>query len=172
MAGDIFFTRHHWASSSSTILYVLRYLADRAADAATRDKLTELVENNIPMLDLRDPQLSPLVDIIADELPGYVKSLHDSELRESLTAIFKDLYRFASEQQEYNSDPTQDIYFTIGPGPAKAFKMDILKLTVERHLNDADYVTIDVSDYSAEQRAMVRDYVAELANPRVLITGD
>jgi hypothetical protein len=39
-------------------------------------------------------------------------------------------------------------------------------------LNSADYVRIDVSDYTPEQRALLRDYVTELANPRVLIVGD
>jgi hypothetical protein len=40
------------------------------------------------------------------------------------------------------------------------------------HLDEVDFVRIDVSKYTAEQRKMVRNYVAELANPRVLIIGD
>lgn len=57
MAGDIFFSKHNWAASSWATFYVFDYLANHAPDASTKKKLSELIENNIPMLDLRDCHL-------------------------------------------------------------------------------------------------------------------
>lgn len=150
----------------------MKFVASRVHDPSTRDRLAKMAEAGVALLDLRDPQSAELVNIIADELPSHVAGLEDSQLRENLTNIFEDLYRFASEQQDYNKDPTQDTYFTIGPNPARYFHLEILIQSVLSHLKEVDYVRIDVSDYTAEQRAMVRDYVNELADSRVLIAGD
>ncbi len=93
-------------------------------------------------------------------------------MRGYLTNIFEDLYRFAREQQDYNRDPTQDSYFTIGPDPAKYFHLKTLMVSIASHLDKVDYVRIDVSNYTPEQRAIVRTHVAELKNPRIIIVGD
>ena len=174
MGGTIFFAQHDWGGSGWATRFVLEYLASRVADASTKNMLIELVENHILMLDVRDPQQAPLVDIIADELPSHVASLEDEELRGILlnSTLFNELYRYAREQQNYNKDPTQDIYFTIGPAPARYFHLNTLMSYVVSKSQKADYVRIDVSDYTPEQRAMVRDAVAELGDPRVLIVGD
>jgi hypothetical protein len=172
MAGDIWFLQHHWSNSGAAVAYVMEYLANRVRDISTRLSLTELIEANVLFLDLSDPKQAELVDIIADDLPAHVAGLDDTQLRENLTAIFQDLYRFAREQQDYNRNPAQDIYFTIGPNPARYFDIENLKRSVQRHLDHADYVRVDVSDYTAEQRAAVKGYVGELGNPRVLIIGD
>jgi hypothetical protein len=152
MGGSIFFAQHHWTASGWATRFVLEYLASRVADASTKDALIELVENHILMLDLRDPQRAPLVDIIADELPSHVAALTDVELREILSnsTLFEELYRYAREQQDYNRDPTQDIYFTIGPNPARYFDLENLKRGIRRHLSDADYVRIDIADYTSD----------------------
>jgi hypothetical protein len=159
-------------SSGGAVEYVMEFLASRVHDPSTRDLLTDMVESNVVFLDLSDPERAELVDIIVDELPSHVASLENTQLRESLTKVFEDLYRYAREQQDYNKDPTQETYFTIGPNPARYFHIENLKSIISDRLNKADYVRIDVSDYTAEQRTRVRDYVAELANPRVLIVGD
>ncbi len=136
--------------------------------------MIERVENNLLSLDLRDPERASLVDIIADELPSHVAHLEDAELRNIFfgSTLFEELYQYARDQQNFNKNPTQDLYFTIGPGPAGAFHPKSLMSYVTPQLERADYVRIDVCDYTAEQRAMVRDYLAELADPRVLIVGD
>lgn len=174
MGGTIFFAQHDWGASSWATRFVLEYLASRVADASTKEMLIELVENHILMLDVSDPQQASLVDIIADELPSHVAHLEDPELRKILwnSTLFEELYRYAREQQDYNRDPAQDIYFTIGPNPSRYFHLKSLMVSVALHLKRADYVRIDVSDYTPEQRAMVRDAVAELGDPRVLIVGD
>ncbi len=174
MAGIIFFAQHHWDASSWVIRFVMEYVASRITDASTKETLIELVENNILILDLRDPESALLVDIIADELPSHVAQLEDAELRNILCSgtLFEELYQCARDQQNHNKDPTQDIHFTIGPLPAKRFHLKTLMAYVASVLERADYVRIDISDFTAEQRATVRVAVAELANPRVLVVGD
>jgi hypothetical protein len=172
VAGDIFFLQHHWSSSGGAVTYVIGFLADRAHDASTRELLADMAAGNVSLLNLSDPARGDLVDIIVDELPSHVAGLADTQLRETLSDTFHDLYRFAREQQAYNRDPTQETYFTIGPNPGQYFRLEDLERTISRHLNETDFVRVDVSDYDPQQRAMVRDYIAELANPRVLIVGD
>ncbi|MHA7651902.1 hypothetical protein ACX9NE_12230 [Mycobacterium sp. ML4] len=173
MAGSIWFLQRHWLSSGAAVEYVMQFLASRVHDPSTTAWLTELVEANVVSgLDLSDPSRAELVDIIADQLPSHVAGLDDEKLRDYLTKILEDLYRFAREQQDYNRDPTQDTYFTIGPNPAKYFDIDNLMRGIPDYLNEVDYVRIDVSDYTPEQRAVVRKYVAELKNPRIIIVGD
>jgi hypothetical protein len=102
MAGDIFFSKHNWAASSWVTFYVLEYLAARVSDVATQDMLMELVENNIPMLDLRDSEKAQLVDILADTLPQEMPVLNDLELQQNLTALLLELVSYAREQQIEN----------------------------------------------------------------------
>jgi hypothetical protein len=102
MAGDIFFSKHNWAASSWATFYVLKYLANRVSDVATREMLMELVENNIPMLDLRDCQHAHLVDILADQLPHELPTLEDPELQQKFTALISELVAYAREQQTEN----------------------------------------------------------------------
>ncbi|CAN5614523.1 hypothetical protein BH09ACT7_BH09ACT7_23900 [soil metagenome] len=104
MAGSIFFDSHNWPSSSSKLFYVFEYLADHVSDADTRARLRELVDENIPLLDLRDPQDSVLVDLIADSLPQHLQRLPDEEQRRNLSKAFEDLITFAQEQQSMNQE--------------------------------------------------------------------
>jgi hypothetical protein len=172
VSGDIWFLQRNWSSTGGTVTYVMEYLASQVGDPSTSARLSELAEANEAFLDLSDPRHAELVDLIVDALPSHVAGIEDAQHREYLTGVFKDLYRFAREQQDYNSDPTQTTYFTIGPNPARYFRLENLKRRIPDHLAKTDFVRIDVSNYTAEQRAVVRDYVAELADPRVLITGD
>lgn len=86
--------------------------------------------------------------------------------------IFEDLYRCAGEQQDYNRNPNQETYSTIGPYPARYVDTDHLMRRRPDYLDKVDYVRIDTSDYTPERRAMVRNYVAEGGNPRIIIAGD
>ncbi|MCV7199592.1 hypothetical protein [Mycobacterium angelicum] len=172
MAGDIFFLQREWSSSGAAVEYVMRFVASRVSDPSTRNRLIDMVDAGVSLFNLSDPKCAELVDIIADQLPAHVASLEDAQLRKNLTSRFEDLYRCAWEQQDYNRDPTQETFFTIGPDPARYFNLEILKLTIADHLKKVDYVRTDVSSYTDEQRAAVRDYVDKLRNPRVLIVGD
>jgi hypothetical protein len=172
VAGDISFLQHHWSSSGATVQYVMEFLASRVHDASTRDSLNDMIRANVAFLHLDDPKQAELVDLIADELPSHVANLEDPQLRDTLQRRFCDLYRYAREQQDYNRDPTQDTYFTIGPDPSRYFDLRTLMASSLSHLDEVDFVRIDVSNYTAEQRQLVRNYVAKLRNPRVLIVGD
>lgn len=102
MAGEIFFSKRNWAASSWVTFYVLEYLASHVPDPAERKELTELVENNIPMLDLRDPRRAQLVNIIADGLPHQMPEVDDPELQKDLSELFGQLIECAQEQQVEN----------------------------------------------------------------------
>ncbi|GFG63240.1 hypothetical protein MKUB_07300 [Mycobacterium kubicae] len=104
MAGNIFFLKNNWTASSWATFYVLQYLANRVADASAREMLTELIENNIPMLDLRGPQFAHLVDLIADDLPGNTPVLDDQLLQQELNALLSELIQYAREQQIENRE--------------------------------------------------------------------
>jgi hypothetical protein len=172
VAGDIFFLQHYWSSSGAAVEFVMEFLANRVSDPTTSRQLADMARANVDLLDLSDPACAEAVDLIVDELPSHVAGLPNAQQRDHLARIFVDLYRYAREQQDYNRDPTQETYFTIGPNPARYFRIENLERRILSHLKQTDYVRIDVSDYTAEQRATVRNYVAELANPRVLIVGD
>lgn len=108
MAGDIFFSRCNWAASSWATFYVLEYLSKRVPDAATRDMLDELVANNIPMLDLRDPHHAELVDILADQLPEDMPILDDKDLQQDLQTLLWELVARAREQQQHDRAQSAD----------------------------------------------------------------
>jgi hypothetical protein len=152
--------------------FVMEFLADRVSDSSDRNELNGMLADGVAFLNLGDPAQSELVDLIADALPSHIAEIDDVQLRENLQEQYSDLYEYAREQQNYNRDPTQDSYFTIGPSPAQYFDLNILDSSVLSHLKKVDYVYIDVSDYTEEQRTAVRNYVAGLANPRVLVVGD
>jgi hypothetical protein len=107
MAGGIRFRDHSWASSTSKTLYVFEYLISRLPNGETKDRLRELVDEEIPLLDLRDPKESVLVDLIANDLQNHVESLEDATRRDNLTAAFSDLIEFAKEQQIRNARAQQ-----------------------------------------------------------------
>ncbi|MEE6175390.1 hypothetical protein [Mycobacterium sp. 050134] len=159
-------------STGGAVDYVMRFLAERVSDPRKSAWLEEIADANVKMLDLSNPEDSELVDIIVNELPAHVTSLEDHRLRDSLAEIFEDLYEFAREQQDYNRNPTQATYYTIGPSPPQYFDLQILRRIVERELAKVNYVRIDVSDYTPEQRAAVQRYVAELPDRRVIVVGD
>lgn len=103
MAGMIFFKKHNWPASSWLTFYVMEHLASRVGDITTRENLMELVENNVPMLDLRDPGQAPLVDILLNDFPQHMPVLKDSKYQPDLKALINKLLEYAKEQQEENS---------------------------------------------------------------------
>lgn len=172
MSGDIFFLQHNWSGSGAAVEYVMEFLASRVRDPSVSEELYDMIRANVVLLNLSEPASSELVDLIIDELPSHVANLKDTRLRDHLTKIFANLYRYAREQRNYNRDPSQDTCFTVGPYPARYFRLDNLMSLALGQLTKTDYVRIDVSDYTPEQRAVVRDYVDKLGNPRLLVVGD
>jgi hypothetical protein len=102
MAGMIFFNKHNWGASSWLTFYVMEHLASRIGDPATQNQISELVDNNIPMLDLRDPDKAPLVNLIVEDLPKHMPVLKDQTYQPELVALINELVDYAKEQQEQN----------------------------------------------------------------------
>lgn len=94
MAGSIFFVKHNWSSRSSATFYVFEFLISRLPDGPAKNRLQEYVDNNISMLDLRDPKESQLVDLIADALPPHIEKIEDTRIRENLSVLLRDLFEF------------------------------------------------------------------------------
>jgi hypothetical protein len=109
MAGMIFFKRGNWGASSWLTFYIMEHVADRAAESETKEQITELVQNNIPMLDLRDPGLASLVDIIADDLPNHFPRMQDQKDQLDLNAVIDKLIELAKEQQRENRSSQQSL---------------------------------------------------------------
>jgi hypothetical protein len=102
MAGMIFFTDNKWGVSSWLTFYVMEHLASNVDDAATKAELQELVENNIPMLDLSDPEKAPLVQIIIDDLPQHIPVLQDPTYQPELVELIAQLVEYAKAQKQHN----------------------------------------------------------------------
>jgi hypothetical protein len=173
MAGGFTFARSGWTSGWSAVYYVMRFLAERVEDPATRDEINERMDNNVPFLNLSDPDQGPLVDIIANDLmrDGPPVSANP-EYQAAFTQLMVELVDCAREQQDYNRDPTGPSYYRLGPGHARFFDLDRLANRVSECLQKYDCVRIDVRYYTAEQRATIRDHLAALGGSRVSIVGD
>jgi hypothetical protein len=65
-------------------------------------------------------------------------------------------------------------YDAVGNFPAKYFdgQWPNLQTQIIDHLNKADYVPVDVSKFSAEQRQLVREFVEGLGTERAFIVGE
>jgi hypothetical protein len=65
-------------------------------------------------------------------------------------------------------------YDAVGNFPAKYFdsQWENLQAQIIDHLKKADYVPIDVSKFSAEQRLLVQNFVDNLGNDRAFIVGE
>lgn len=104
MAGTLFFSDGKgWDFNSATVFYVLEFLISELPNGDLRDQLRELVDNNIPLLDLSEPNMSGLVDRIADSLPLHLESIEDASRRETLKNRLSELVRLAQEQQTRNA---------------------------------------------------------------------
>jgi hypothetical protein len=102
MAGMIFFTGNEWGVSSWLAFYVMEHLASKVDDAATKAELQELVENNIPMLDLSDPEKAPLVQIIIDDLRRHIPVLQDPTYQLELVDLIAQLVEYAEAKEQHN----------------------------------------------------------------------
>jgi hypothetical protein len=172
LAGGFSFARRTWGANWSMTYYAMEFLAERAADPSTKDRIRDLLDNNVPFLDLRDPEQAPLVDILADELVNHVPPYRDPEAQRIALQIMTEIVECARDQQEFNRDPNPRMYYHFGPNPAKYFDADGVIDFALRYLHRAESVRIDVSYYDPEQRKILRERLAELADPRLMIVGD
>ncbi|MCV7283252.1 hypothetical protein H7J88_26810 [Mycolicibacterium flavescens] len=105
MAGSIFFASDSWHGKSSTTFFVMDFLISQLPDGEIRSQLQDLVDNNIAILDLREPGQSALLDLIAEELPQHIESIGDARIRENLTTRLADLVSLARTQRQKTRQP-------------------------------------------------------------------
>jgi CdiA C-terminal tRNase domain len=75
---------------------------------------------------------------------------------------------------ERTTTATGETYDAVGNFPPQYFNAQwpALQNAIRAHLIKADHVPVDVSQFTAEQRSIVRAFVDGLGNPRVFIVGD
>jgi hypothetical protein len=81
----------------------------------------------------------------------------------------------ATENDAYDwIDATGRTYDAVGNFPSKYFdtQWPNLQSRIVDHLNKADVVPVDVSQFTAPQRQVVREFIHGLNNPNVMIIGD
>lgn len=79
-------------------------LEERVADSDRKAEMRELRDENILMIDLRDPSHDDLVEIIVNELNGYLATHFDTDTCEAMEPGFSELRRLAASQHRYNQE--------------------------------------------------------------------
>lgn len=102
MGGFVRFVDGDWSWNLSTTRIMFDLLVDRLPDGDRKTDITELRDNNVLMLDLRDPSQDPLVEIIANNLRDYVDRTFAPEIRQTLGPPLDELHRLAVDQHRHN----------------------------------------------------------------------
>ncbi|MUL84765.1 MULTISPECIES: hypothetical protein [unclassified Mycolicibacterium] len=79
-------------------------LEERVADVDRKAEMRELRDENILMIDLRDPSDDELVEIIVNELCGYLATHFDTDTCKAMELGFSELHRLAASQHRYNQE--------------------------------------------------------------------
>lgn len=106
MSGFVRFVDDDWAWSSSITRLLFDFLADSLPDDAKKSDIAELRDNNVLMLDLRDPSQDLIVKTIVDGLQKYLNGL-SPDLQSSVQPSFAELQRLASAQHKHNQTAAQ-----------------------------------------------------------------
>lgn len=77
------------------------FLADSLPEGVDKSGVVELRDNNVLILDLRDPSQDLIVKTIIEGLPNYLRNL-DPEIQSSVQPGFTELQRLASSQHRRN----------------------------------------------------------------------
>ena len=85
-----------------------------------------------------------------------------------------DLVRSLHPEADWINPATGETYDAVGNFPARFFdaQWPNLQEKIQDHLAKAVYVPVDVSQFTAAQRSIVRTFVEGLRNPHVFIVGD
>ncbi|WIM86639.1 hypothetical protein PT015_17315 [Candidatus Mycobacterium wuenschmannii] len=77
------------------------YLADSLPEGVDKSDVVELRDNNVLILDLREPSQGLIVKTIVEGLPSYLGNLQP-DLQSSVQPGFTELQRLASAQHRHN----------------------------------------------------------------------
>lgn len=105
MSGFVRFIEDDWSWSSSMTRFLFDFLVARLPEGQSRADIEELRDNNVLVLDLRDPAQDPIVSTIIEALPTYLEGL-DSNLQSSLQPGFTELLHLANSQRRHNQSAT------------------------------------------------------------------
>ncbi|MDP7703986.1 hypothetical protein [Mycobacterium sp. TY815] len=81
------------------------------------------------------------------------------------------LVRSPHEGVDWIDPTTGKTYDAMGNFDQRHLKMNIFLPEIERHAAKSDYVPVDVSQFSAEQRSIIRRFIVELRNPKGFHSG-
>lgn len=104
MSGIVRFITGDWTGSSSSTRILFDLLIEHLPDNARKAQIVELYDNNVLMLDLRKPSEADLIDIIVEEMPAYLATYFDADLKAALTPAFEELSRLALAQRQHIID--------------------------------------------------------------------
>lgn len=102
MSGFVRFVDGDWSWNSSMTRIMFDLLEDRLPDGDQKAEIVELRDNNVLMLDLRDPSQDQLVAIITNDLNDYLASRFDANARKDFEAGYSELLRLATAQHRRN----------------------------------------------------------------------
>ncbi|CPS18070.1 Uncharacterised protein [Mycobacteroides abscessus subsp. abscessus] len=106
MSGLVRFVDDDWAWSSSMTRFLFDFLANQVPDDSVKSEIAELRDDNVLLLDLRDPSKDVIVETIVNDLPQHLAS-QDSSLQAAFQSSFTELQRLASAQHLHNQSATQ-----------------------------------------------------------------
>ncbi|MBU8815074.1 hypothetical protein KL864_04015 [Mycolicibacterium goodii] len=104
VSGFVRFVDGDWSWNSSMTRIMFDLLEDRLPDGDRKAEIVELRDNNVLMLDLRDPSQDQLVAIIANELNDYLAGRFDADARKVLERGYSELLRLAAAQHRRNTE--------------------------------------------------------------------
>jgi len=104
VSGFVRFVDGDWSWNSSMTRIMFDLLEDRLPDGDRKAEIVELRDNNVLMLDLRDPSQDQLVAIIANELNDYLAGRFDADARKDFERGYSELLRLAAAQHRRNTE--------------------------------------------------------------------
>lgn len=82
------------------------------------------------------------------------------------------LQRSPHEGADWIDPATGQTYDGVGNFDARFLDLDDFCDQIRRHAGKVDYVPVDISTFTEEQRTFIRRFIDGLGNPRVFIVGD
>lgn len=107
MGGHFRFLNENWSWNTSLTVLVFDLLEDRLVDSKRKAEMAELRDENILMLDLRDPSQDDLVEIIVNDLDDYLAARFNPDMWRSFGRGVPELLRLATAQHRFNVESTR-----------------------------------------------------------------
>ncbi|MGW4099110.1 hypothetical protein [Mycobacterium sp. NPDC004974] len=101
MNGFLRFVDGNWSWNSSITHFLFDFLAEQLPEGPKRSEVVELHENNVPMLDLREPSNDIVVTTVVEKLPAHLETL-DPDTRSAFQPPLEELLRLAASQHRHN----------------------------------------------------------------------